>query len=97
MIRTAAEALRNRLVADGTKVQATVDIKSVLKELYEPTELTGLDSKPASELFEMLQDKIEASRNDEALRKESDESSQNKSVAASEDQTKAHRDQQKGV
>ncbi|HBB97764.1 MAG TPA: hypothetical protein DC054_20480 [Blastocatellia bacterium] len=69
VIRTAAETLRNRLVADGTKAQATVDIKSALKELYEPTELTGLDSKPASELFEMLQDKIEASRNDEALRK----------------------------
>jgi hypothetical protein len=68
-VRIAAETLRGRLLAASTRDVAMDDMRAMLRQLYEPDELAGLENKTPGELFDMLQEKIEAARDDEALRK----------------------------
>jgi hypothetical protein len=71
-IREAAENLRVKLISPNgdTKKQGRKEIETALGQLYDAPTLAGLKDKSDEDLFNMLQDKIEESRdkNDEALR-----------------------------
>ena len=69
-ITKAASAIKIKLLDKTTEAQGRTDLGEVLKQLYTDAELGDLSKKSSEDLYNLLLDKMEQARDDEAVRKQ---------------------------
>jgi len=69
-ITKAASAIKIKLLDKTTETQGRTELGEVLKQLYTDAELGDLSKKSSEDLYDLLLDKMEQARDDEAVRKQ---------------------------
>ena len=69
-ITKGASAIKIKLLDKTTEAQGRTELGEVLKQLYTDAELGDLSKKSSEDPYDLLLDKMEQARDDEAVRKQ---------------------------